>query len=217
MLHVCPVDVLVPREPRQVRGLELRRERREADDVEVVLRKRRSDQRVEREGHLLRGEEAAAEQHRAGDVDEDRGRRLRRELRAVDVEILCGELHRDLRAVADDRVAYGARKIEEEGVAELIGLELVGWIAATPSRLRAVRPERVLLQRLEDLLERALADLADPPRRELVAVPVLSDEAGLLEELGHPAQLVEGLPRRRPGEPLDLIAIERREVFGVAR
>ena len=55
---------------------------------------------------------------------------------------MCGELHRDLRAVADDRVAYGARKVEEEGVAELIGLELVGRIPATPSRLPALRPSR---------------------------------------------------------------------------
>src|SRR5439155_21568375 len=62
-----------------------------------------------------------------------------------------------------------------------------------------------------------LPDLADASRRELVALAVLADETRVLEELGHPAELVEGLPRRGSREALDLLAVERLEVVGVAR
>src|SRR5436853_5086285 len=77
--------------------------------------------------------------------------------------------------------------------------------------------ERVLLERREDLLERPLADLANAPRRELVPIAILADEAGLLEELSHATELVQGLARGRTRETLDLLAVERLEIVGVAR
>src|SRR2546422_1063964 len=49
-----------------------------------------------------------------------------------------------------------------------------------------------------------------------IAVAVLANEPGVLEELGHATQLVEGLPRRGAGQPFDLVAIERFEVVRVA-
>src|SRR5439155_1144547 len=65
--------------------------------------------------------------------------------------------------------------------------------------------------------ERALADLADPARRELVPIAVLPDEPRLLEELGHPSQLVERLTRALPRETLDLVAVDVGEVVRVPR
>src|SRR5439155_19177239 len=196
VLHVRAVDVLIPREAWKIGRLELGRVRREPDDVEVVLRERRANERVQRERDLLRREETTPEEHRTAHVDEDRRRRLRDELRAVDVEVVRGELHRDFRALADHGVPHRARKVEQEGIAELVGLELVGWIASAAARFGAVSTKGVFLQRREDLLERPLADLADPPRRELVALAVLADEACLFEELGHATELVERLPGR---------------------
>ena len=185
MLHVRAVDVFVPGQPRQILRLQLAGERGEAHDVEVVLRERRANERVERERHLLRRQEAPAEEHRARDVHEDRGGRLRHELCAVDREVLRRELDRHVRAVAVYRVLHGIRQVEQEWIAELIGLELVGRVTAAASRARAVASERVAFERREDVLERALADLADAARRELVPLAVLADEAGLFEELGH--------------------------------
>src|SRR5439155_14655710 len=107
------------------------------------------------------------------------------ELGAVDREVLRRELHRHVRAVAVHGVLHGVRQIEQEWVAELVGLELVGRVTAAASGACAVAAEGVALERREDVLERALADLADAARRELVPLAVLPDESGLFEELGH--------------------------------
>src|SRR5260221_9965333 len=127
------------------------------------------------------------------------------------------ELHRRPCATAEDRILHGAREVEQERVAELVGLQLVRRIPAAAARVGAVLPERVALQRREDLLERALADLPDPPWRELVAVPILADEPRLLEQLAHLLELLEGLPGLRAGEPLDLLGVHRGEVALIAR
>ena len=90
-----------------------------------------------------------------------------------------------MRAVAVDRVLHGVRQVEQERVAELVGLELVGRVTAAAASARAMASERIALERREDVLERALADLADAARGELVPLAVLTDQAGLLEKLGH--------------------------------
>ena len=212
MLHVRAVDVFVPGQAGQVRRLQLLREGREAHDVEVILREGRADERVERERDLLRREEASPEQHRTRDVDEDGRRRLRHELGPVHVEVLGFELHRDVRAVAEYRVAHGRRQVEEERIAELVRLQLIRRIAAASAHARAVAAERVALEGREDLFERALADLADPARCQLVALAILADEARLLEELDHLLQLFERLTRAGASQALDLIGVERVEV-----
>src|SRR5207253_8505795 len=107
------------------------------------------------------------------------------------VEVVRSELHRHLRALTDDGVAHGPRQIEQERIAELVGLELVRRIATAAARLRPMPTERVLLERREDLLEGFLADLADASRRELVALAVLANESRFLEELGHATELVQ--------------------------
>src|SRR5205814_3002837 len=82
---------------------------------------------------------------------------------------------------------------------------------------RAVAPECVTFQCREDLLERALPDLADAPWRELVALAVLADQTGLFEQLDHLLQLLERLTRAGTGEALDLIRIEGIEIVHRAR
>src|SRR5260221_1659880 len=127
------------------------------------------------------------------------------------------ELHRRPCATAEDRVPHRAREAEQERVAELVGLQLARRTPAAAARVGAVLPERVALQRREDLLERPLADLPYPPWRELVAPPILADEACLLEQLAHLLQLLERLPGLRAGEPLDLLGVHGRKVALIAR
>ncbi len=60
----------------------------EPDDGQMIARVLRPDQRVERDRDLLRGEEAAAQQHRPAHVDEQDRRGPRELFRAVDLEVV---------------------------------------------------------------------------------------------------------------------------------
>ena len=51
--------------------------------------------------------------------------------------------------------------------------------------------ESVALERGEDLLQRALPDLPDAARRQLVAAALLFDVSGLLQDLGQIAEPFE--------------------------
>ena len=87
VLHVRAVDE-VPRDLGEVFGLQLARDRREADDAEVVARELRGDQGVQRHRHLLGGEEVVTHRHGEREVEHQHRARLREVLGALDLEVV---------------------------------------------------------------------------------------------------------------------------------
>ena len=125
VLHVGPVHVIVEGQLRQRVRFQLDCVIGETDHVQRVARVLAADQRVERDRHLLGGEEAAAEEHRAAHVDHQHGRSLGHVLSAVDDEVLRRHLHRHLRTLSNDRVEERLLHLEQERVAILVFLQLV--------------------------------------------------------------------------------------------
>src|SRR6185369_17608191 len=139
----------------------------------VVVRVLRPDQGVERYRDLLRGHEAATEQHRAAHVDEEDGRGPGQLLGPVDLEVVGREADagraadrgRVLRAA--DRVLDRAPDVEVERVAELVRLGGLLALAAAAAAIDPVAAERVARQPGEQVVEDLLADPPAAPRREL--------------------------------------------------
>jgi len=73
------------------------------------------------------------------------------------------------------RVHHGALQIEQERIAELVDLGVVGAVAADPAEVRLVAADAVLLQLGEDVAQRLLPDLADGAGRQLVLIALLLD------------------------------------------
>ena len=81
--------------------------------------------------------------------------------------------------------------VELEGVAELVGLRLEGALARSTRAKDLVLARPVLLEVLEDVAQRVLADLLHAFGRELHATLARVDVARLLQELGQLRQTLE--------------------------
>ncbi len=132
------------------------------------------------------------------------------------LEVVGGEAHRDARAVALHRVHQGLAQLEQERVAELVGLDLVGAVAARPPPLERVAAEAIALEVSEDVAQGLVADLADGPRGQLEPVAFPLEIAGFLQLLGHLAQALEVAGRLLAQELLDLLRVDLLEVVGIA-
>src|SRR3990172_4722776 len=127
----------------QFRRAELARVEREADDVQTVARELAADERVERQRHLLGRQEAAVVEHRAAEVEEDDRGGLRRELGPPDLEVVRREPHGRAGAAALDGVHERASQVEQERVAELVALGVVGAVAPGAAARDGVAPEAI--------------------------------------------------------------------------
>ena len=78
-----------------------------------------------------------------------------------------------------------------EGIAELVGLVLVGALVTEAGAFDLVPSGTVLEQPLEQVAERPLTDAPDALGRELHAPFPLLDQAGFLELLRELGELVE--------------------------
>ncbi len=95
----------------------------ERDDLQVVGAESRADELVQRQCRLLHRQPAVLHHHRERRVDEQRDGRLRAGLRLRDLDVVDGDLHRQLgnaRArLPQHRVRQGAGDVPRLGVAEL--------------------------------------------------------------------------------------------------
>ena len=87
VLEVRPVLIAVPGQLRQRLRTQLAGVVGEADHRQVVVRELRPDERVQGHRDLLRGDEAAAEEHRPAHVDEEHGGGPRQLLGPEDLEV----------------------------------------------------------------------------------------------------------------------------------
>ena len=173
VLEVRAVLVAVPGELGQRPRPDLAGVVGKADHGQVVARVLGPDQRVERDGHLLGCEEAAAQEHRSAHVDQqDRGS-ARRLLRPMDREIGGVELDRPAplgrRRILRSGQGIGQRlaQVEVERVAELERLGPVAPLRATPGPVDAVLAEGIPAQSGEEVVEDLLADPPAAARSQL--------------------------------------------------
>ena len=115
-------------------------------------------------------------------------------LGAVHDEVLGREVHRNLRALAHDGVEQGLLEIHQERVAVLVVLELVRGVGADAAAEQLVLAHPGLLELVEDVAQRGLADPAHAAGRQLHAPALALDVARLLQDLIDAAQLVQRLP-----------------------
>ena len=195
VLHVRAEHVFVPLQKRQVVRLELLRVGGEADDVERILGKAGSNEIVQRQGHFLRRLEGPAQSHRPGKIHEHRRRRGGDEFGAIDLEILMLQGNGRLRPVAVDRVADGARHVQVERIAELVGFRLFQAFAEPPLLRQRMVAEALAPQAGVDFAERLLPDHARSARREFPLVARLPHVARLLQRVEQRLQIVEGIRR----------------------
>src|SRR5437588_69212 len=106
---------------------------------------------------------------------------------AVD-EVLRGQTHGRAPAAALQGVANGPLDVEVEGVAELVGLGLVGPLVTHAGGVGLVAPQAVLGQPGEEVRQGVLPYAAHPPRSQLVSPLPLLDDARLLQQLGQLGQ-----------------------------
>src|SRR5437660_5077172 len=208
VMHVGADVPLAPRELRKVFGLELFRVEGEPEDVQAVARELAADQRGQRERDLLGRQEVTVVDHRAAHVEHHDRRGLGRELGPDHLEIVRREPHRRAGAVALDRVHQRLLEVEQEGIAELVALGLVGGITARAPALDVVPPEAVALEGREDVLERLVAELADRARGELEPVALALEVARLLQLLRELLQPLEVLRRLLAEQLLDVDRID---------
>ena len=206
MLHVGAVDE-VPRHLGQLLRRDDPGHLAEADDAEEVARELHRDQRVQRHGHLLGGEEVVAHRHRQRQVEHQHGGAADDLLGLLDLEVVGREAHRRAAAGAADGVADGALDLEVERVAELVGLGVVGALVADAPVLHLVAAELVLGQLGEEVGEGVAADLAEALGGELELALLVVDEAGVLELLGQLRELLEaagGVVAEQVAGPVDV-------------
>src|SRR5438445_12383585 len=79
---------------------------------------------------LLGRLEAATEGHRPGEVEHEDGGGRRERFGAVDLEVVLLEAHWHFGAFAENAVEDRLAEVEMERVAELVGLRVVGALAA---------------------------------------------------------------------------------------
>ena len=174
---------------------------------------------MQRHRHLLGGEEVVAHRHRERQVDHQHGGRPGGELGLLDLEVVRRQAHRRAAALAGDRVADRALDVEVERVAELVGLRVHRPLVAEPGPGELVLAELVAGQLGEEVVERVLADAAEPGRGQLVAALPVLDEPGLLEHLGQLGHLLEAVGRfvadELPG-PVEVDLGQRTGVGGAA-
>src|SRR5207245_42059 len=114
------------------------------------------------------------------------------------------------RGRVEQRVVEG----EQERMAELVALGLVGGVATRTPALDRVPAEAVALEVREDVLERLVAELADSARGQLEAVALALEVAGLLELLGELLQPLEVLRRLVAEQLLDVERIDLVQIVG---
>src|SRR5206468_11834106 len=122
--------------------------------------------------------------------------------RAMDLEVGRVDAHRRARALALDGVHQRLAQVEQERIAELVGLRLVELVAAGAPPVHRVATEAVALEPGEDVAQRLVADLPDGARRQLQLVAVALEVPRLLEALGELAQSLQVLARLLGDPPL---------------
>ena len=125
---------------------ELARVEREPHDVELVSRELAADERVEREGHLLGGRKQPLLIIERLMSSITTVAAWVRQLRAEHLEVVGGEAHGRARPLPLHRVHERLLEVEQERIAELVGLGLVGAVAARAPPLHGVAAEAVALE-----------------------------------------------------------------------
>src|SRR4051812_48090761 len=180
----------------------------------MVPRVLRPDQRVERDRDLLRGEEAAAKEHRAAHVDEQDGRRLRQLLGPEDLEVRRVELERPGPGIgsaarrvllARQRVAERPLQVEVERVAELVWLCCLLALPSPPDAVDAMAAEPVAAETREQVVEHLLPDPTAPARCQLEPLALPRQVAGLLElsrQLVETLEISDGVVAQEVADPV---------------
>ena len=117
---------------------------------------------------------------------------------------------------ARHRVEQRAVDVDREGVAELVGLRLLGRLAAASGLRERMAAEALAAQPAEDVGQRPHAELARGARRELEMAAVAVEVPGLLERAGQRGELVEVVDRIVAGEVAQRLGIDALERVRVA-
>ena len=131
----------------------------------------------------------------------------------MDLEVGRVDAHRRARALALDGVHQRLAQVEQERIAELVGLRLVELVAAGAAPVHRVAAEAVALEPGEDVAQRLVADLPDGARRQLQLVAVALEVPRLLEALAQFAQSLEVLARLLAEQPLHALGIHVLELL----
>src|SRR5438270_7012717 len=117
-------------------------------------------------------------------------------------EVSRRHLHRDLRTFPHDRVEKRLLHLEEEWIAVLVLLQVVRGIRADAAAPQLVLAHAGLLELVEDVAQRRLADASHPTRRQLEPAALAFDVARLLQKVRDLAKLVQSLASLRAEELL---------------
>ena len=221
VLEVRAVFVAVPAELGQGARLDLAGVVGEPDDREIVARVLRPDEGVERDGDLLRGEEAAAQQHRPAHVHEQDGGRAGQLLGPMDLEVgraRAGSAAEPRAAGAFSSRPSALNKVPRRsrwnGSPNSYGLVVSSRSPPRPERSIRCPPNASRASR-----ENRSSSTFWPIRRVPRAVsssrsPCARQVAGRLESPGQIVERIEVSHAFVAEQVAHLVAIERREVAG---
>ena len=105
-------------------------------------------------------------------------------------------------------------QVEVERVAELERLRGLLALAAAAAAIEPMAAERIALEPREQVVEHLLADLPAAARRQLEALAVAGQVAGLLEPPGEVVERIEVADRVVAQQLADLVAVDVGEVAG---
>ena len=124
---------------------------------------------MQRHRDLLGRQEVVAHRHRQRQVQHQHRGSARQQLGALDLEVVGREAHWRAGALPGDGVAHGALDVQVEGVAELVGLGLVGELVADAALAHLMAADLVVHEAVEQVAQRVLPDAPQRPRRQLQA------------------------------------------------
>src|SRR5579863_3582820 len=108
-------------------------------------------------------------------------------------------------------------QIEQEWIAKLVGLALVGALAASATKRADMAAKTVAFKLVEDILQRLLTDLADTTRRQFPVTALLLDIAGLFQYAHQLFQLFNRLVLIIAEQVFHLLAIDGLKIIQAAR
>ena len=126
------------------------------------------------------------------------------------------DAHRRSRPGPRHRVEQRAVDVDREGVAELVGLRLLGRLPAASGLRERMTTEALAAQPAEDVGQRPHAELARGAWRELEMAAVAVEVPRLLERTGQRGELVEVVDRIVAGKVAQRLGIDALERVRVA-
>src|SRR5437588_9335005 len=134
----------------------------------------------------------------------------------MDLEVLRTDGYRQARPLARHGVEERAVDVDREGIAEFVGLGLVGSLPAGASLGQGVATERFPAEAAEDVGEGLRAKPARGACREFEPPAVALQIASLLQRSCQLSQLSEGLGRIDAREVSQQLWVDAREPVGIA-